>query len=256
MKKVLIGLLVVVIVVSLVVNFFLGSIVKSVTEEAGPIVLGVPVKMDKAEFRLMRGHITIKGFTLGNPEGFHTDKAIGIGELTIDLKPASIFSDTIHVKRVYVKAPEINYELGLGTSNIGKIMEGLSKKEEGGKPAEEKKEEPQKKGGKKKVIIDDLLIENGSIHIAAKVTGGVGAPIPLPTIHKTDIGKDEGGASIASVVTGVFHELLGAVTGVATGAAKLVGEGATAVGDAAAGGVKAVGGAIGSLFGGGDEKKK
>jgi uncharacterized protein involved in outer membrane biogenesis len=204
---------------------------------------------------------------LGNPKGFETDHAISVDRISVDVNMRSLFSDTIQIKRVYIRAPDINYELALGTSNIGKILDGLSKDEE-----KKKKEPSEKKKGRRKVVIDDLLIEDGKVHVAAKITGGLAAPIPLATIHMTDIGKDEGGASIADVIGIVFRTILTSVTGVVTGAGKLVvegvegagklvGEGVEAVGGAAVDGAKAVGDAagaavkgIGSLFGGDDKK--
>lgn len=267
MKKFLIALLVLVVVLSLAVNFYMGSIVKTAVEKFGPAAMHVPVTLEKAEFRLMRGHITLKGFTLGNPKGYSEGDAITVGEIIVDFVPRSLFRDTIVVNRIYVDAPDINYEFGLGTSNIGEILDGLSKKDKDRK--DEKKEE--KEDGKK-VAIEDILIENGKVKIAAKLTGGYGAPITLPTIHLTDIGKEEGGASMTEVIGYVFKAILSSVGSVVEGAGKLVGkgvegagkvvgEGAEAVGGAAVDGVKAVGNAaekaaegIGNLFG--REKKE
>lgn len=241
LKKILVGLLVVLVVLMVAANFFLGSLVKNAAEKIGPSVVGVPIKLDKAEFRLLRGRVSLKGFALGNPEGFHTDKAIGVGEVTVEFVPKSIFTDTIVVKRVYVNEPQINYEMGLGNSNIGKILDGLSK----GKEAETKKEEPKPKSEKagKKVVIEDFLVEHGQVKIAAKMTGGVGAPIPLPPVHLTNIGKDEGGASLVDVIRKVFGAIFSSITNVVTGAGKLAVEGVTAVGGAAVDGASAVGGA-------------
>jgi uncharacterized protein involved in outer membrane biogenesis len=253
MKKFLLVLLALIVVVILVANFFLGDLVKKVAEKVGPTVVGVPLTLEKAEFRLLRGHVSLKGFALGNPEGFKTDKAIGVGEVTVDIKPASLLSDTIVIKRIYVNAPEINYELGLGTSNIGKIMDGLSRGKEGEPEKKEEKPAAKTEGGKK-VVIEDLLIEGGMIKIAAKIAGGVGAPVPLPPVHLTNVGKEEGGASVADVVGKVFGEVFSAIGGVVSGvgglavdgvegAGKLAVSGAEAAGGAAVEGAEAVGGA-------------
>ncbi len=240
MKKILLGLLIVLVALLLVANFMLGSVVKAAAEKIGPSVVGVPVKLEKASFSLLRGHVSLKGFSLGNPAGFKTDQAIGVGEVTVDLEPKSIFSDTIVIKRIYVNAPQINYEIGLGNSNIGAILDGLQK----GEPSAPKTEEPkaEEKPGKK-VVIEDLLVEHGEVKIAAKLTAGIGAPIPLPTVHLTNIGKDEGGASIVDVIRKVFGAIFSAITDVVTGAGKLAVEGVTAVGGAAVEGATAVGGA-------------
>lgn len=234
LRRIGIALLVVLVALALFINFYFGKTVKLALEKGGPIALGVPVKLADADFRFLRGSITLKGFVLGNPEGFDSPHAISVDEITVELEPTSVFKDTIVIKRIYVNAPDINYELGLGTSNIGTI---------GDKAAGDRKEEPKEAGkSKKKVIIEDFLIENGKVKVA-------GAPLPLPAIHLTNIGKDEGGTSGPEVVKKVFGAIVGAVTGVVTGAGKLVGDGVGAVGDAAAGAGKAVGEAVKGIFG-------
>ena len=264
MKKFLIGLLVVLVLVVVGLNYYLGNIVKAAAERLGPSVLGVPVKLSDADFQLLRGHIQLRGFVLGNPAGFKTDKAIGVGNIVVDLQPSSLFGDTITIDRIHVNAPEINYEIGLTGSNIGAILDGMDNgKEEG--TSDEKPKEGKKAG--KKVLIHDFLIENGKITIAAKVPGGLGAPVPLPTIHLTELGKDEGGSSPVEIASKVFGAILSTVTGVVTGAGKLAVEGVEAVGSAATEGVKQVGSAaadgakkvgeaIGGLFGGKGEESK
>jgi len=234
LKRIGVGLIVLLVVLILVANFFLGSIVKSTVNSVGPLALGVPVSLADANFRLLQGKLYLKGFVLGNPEGFKSDHAISVGEVAVDLDMKTILSDTIHVRRVYVDKPEISYELGLGTSNVGTILDKLG--------GDKKEPTPQ---SKKKVIIDDFLIENGGIVIAAKLTGGVGAPVPLPTIHMKDLGKDEGGTSVVDVFKKVFGAIISSATGLVSGTGKLIGEGAGAVGDA-----------IGSVLGGGEEKAK
>ena len=244
--RIVVIVLVLIAALVLTANFYLGSIVIKAAETAGPSVLGVPIKLEYASVRLLKGHVTLRGFVLGNPEGFKTDQAISVGEVTVDLDPKSLLSDTIVIKRIYVNAPDITYELGLGKSNIGRILEQA----EG--PAEpERKEE---KSGKK-VVIEDFLIENGHVRISATLAMGAAAPIPLPTIHMTDIGKEKGGASPVEVIEQVLGAIVGSVTKVVTGTVGLVGDGAKAVGgaasdaagktaDAVGDGARAVGGAV------------
>ena len=259
MKKFLKGLAIVlvllVVIFVVVANFFLGSIVKQGVETAGPAVLGVPMKLESAQFALLRGHISLRGFVLGNPKGFKTEKAISVGEITVDIDVKSLLSDTIIIKRIYIHAPDVTYELGLGKSNIGRILEqagGSAEESEGESKPETKEEPPAEKSGGKKVVIDEILIEKGKVHVSATMAMGAAAPIPLPTIRLTDIGKEEDkkGVSPLEVVRRVLGAILGSVGKLVTGTVGLVGDGVKAVGgvamDAAGAvgdGAKAVGGA-------------
>ena len=260
-KGIAIVLVVLLVMLVVVANFFLGDLVKSGVEAAGPAALGVPMKLESAKFALLRGHISLRGFVLGNPEGFKTDEAISVGEITVDLDVKSLLSDVIVIRRIYVKEPHITYELGLGKSNIGRILEQAGGSAEEGKEAEpepeEKKEEKPaaEETGGKKVVIDEILIEDGRVKLSATLAMGAAAPIPLPTIRLTDVGREEDGqkgASPVQVIRKVLGAIVGAVGKVVTGTVGLVGDGAKAVGDGAMAvggavgdGAKAVGGAVG-----------
>ncbi|MCE9612749.1 MAG: hypothetical protein K8T26_00645 [Lentisphaerae bacterium] len=247
-RRLLVGLLAILVVVALVANFYLGSLVKVAVETAGPAIMGVPVHLKEAHFRLLRGHVTLQGFVLGNPVGFRTEHAISVDEIVVDLSVRSLLGKTLVIKRIYVKAPVITYELGLGQSNIGRILEQLEGAEPAAKPGQH---EAAARGGKK-VIIDDFLIEGGRVQLSAKVAMGAAAPIPLPRIHLTGIGREAGseGASPVQVIKRVFGAIVHAVTGVVTGSAKLVGDGVEAVGKGAVKAADALGDGAGKLLGG------
>ena len=234
--RIVIVLLILIVALVVTANYYLGAIVIKVAETTGASALGVPIKLEQASFRLLQGHVTLRGFVLGNPKGFKTDQAISVGEVTVDLDPKSLLRDTIVIKRIYVDAPDITYELGLGKSNIGRILEQASG------PAEpEKKEEP----SGKKVVIEDFLIENGHVRISATLAMGVAAPIPLPTIHLTDIGREKQGASPLEVIKQVLGAIVGSVTKVVTGTVGLVGDGAKAVGGVAVSAVEGTADVVG-----------
>ena len=240
LKRVLLVLVILVAVALLAANLYLGKAVKALVEKAGPSLVGVPLKLESAQFRLLQGVIRLNGFVLGNPEGFKTDKAIGVGEIAVDIDTASLFSDTIRIKRILIGEPEVVYEMGLGKSNIGRILDGLGG--DSGESAEPKKEQAEEKAGKK-VVIDDLLVKDGKVRVSVTVAQGVAAPIPLPDIRLTDIGKEEGkqGASPVEVVRKILGAIVSSVGSVVSGSVELVGDGVKAVGGAAVDAGKAVG---------------
>jgi hypothetical protein len=250
LKRVFLGLLVLIVVLVVAFNIWRERFLLSVVEAGGGAVLGVPVKVEAVDYRFFRGLVRVKGLEVGNPAGFKTERAIRVGEITVAFLPRSIFSDTLIIKRVYVNAPDITYELGLAKSNIGRILEQV----EGSGAKENVAEKPAKKDpGGKKVVIEDLLIEHGHVHLGATLAGGVAVPIHLPSIHMTDVGKESGsGASVVEVVKKVMGSILGAVTHAATGAVGAVGGGAKAVGNEA---VKLVHGGVTGVFKSGDAEK-
>lgn len=238
LKRIAVVVVVLLVAILAVLHFQLGAIVKTAVEQAGPQLAGVPMKLDHARVRLLTGDVRLEGFELGNPEGFKTERAISVGKIVVDLSVRSLLTDTIVIRKIQVSAPEITYELGLGKSNIGRILEQMSgpESEQPAPAAPEEQQAPEKAAqGGKKVIIEDFLIEDGKVKLSATLTQGVAAPIPLPTVHLTDIGKesDGKGASPLEVIRKIMGAVVSAVTDVATGSVKAMGDGVKAVGDGA-----------------------
>lgn len=230
-KRIGLVLLIVVLIVVVAFNIWRGRFLKGMVETGGPVLLGVPVKVDSINYRLLRGQIQVKGLVIGNPKGFKTEKAFSLGEVAIEIVPKTVFSRTVIIKRIYVNAPDITYEVGLGKSNIGKILEHMEGEEAPKSEEGQTRPAPAKASEAKKVIIEDLLVENGCVRVSTTFAGGLAAPIPLPPIHLTNIGKEEeGGASVVDVIKKVLQSVVGAVTNVATGAVGAAGDGVKVVG--------------------------
>jgi uncharacterized protein involved in outer membrane biogenesis len=242
-KRMGIGLLVILIVLILVINFFGGSLIKKGIETAAPGILGVPVTVEDVNFHLIAGKVGIKNLIIGNPEGFKSDYLFKLGTLKVSLNMRSLLSDTIIIEEIRVLEPGVNYELALGSSNIGQLLENL----EGDEPKEEKPEEaepaeadPDKPA--KTVIIERFEFTGGEIGVKAKMLAGQGITVSLPDIVLRDLGKkEEGGVSLVDIIRDIIKAIAGAVTDVATGSVKLLGDGAKAAAGMAADGVGAAG---------------
>lgn len=218
-----------------------GTIIREAVNTAGPKVLGVPVSVKDVSFRPLSGHVRLEGLHVGNPAGYKTEGVFELGLVEVVLKPASLVSDTVIIETVKIVSPEITYERGLKNSNIGALLDQLG----GGKPAGDGKqteEKPTSESEGKRVIIRDLQVNGAQVKVSVTALQGLAAPVPLPPVHLTGIGEDTGGTSFGDALTKILRAILGAVTDVAVGAGKLVGEGVTAAGGAAVDGVKAVGG--------------
>ena len=238
MKKVLIIVGIVLVVLIVVVQFFLGGIVKTAIETAGPQIAGVPMTVEKVGINPLGGSVNVKALVIGNPEGFKTDSCMELGEFKLDIAMGSLLSDTIVIKRIRIDAPEITYERGLKSSNLGTLLDNLEGEKKPGK--EEPAEKPEKKKAAKKVIIEDFQLNNAQVNATFTALGGKKLPVPLPNIHLQDIGKDSGGTSPVEVISEVLNKVVASVGEAATGALKGAGdmagkalEGATgAAGDA------------------------
>lgn len=206
MKKVLIGLVVIIVIVAGVLFYVwqnLGSLIKTAVEKAGSDVTQVKVSLKDVDTSdLTHGGIALRGLVIGNPPGFKTASAMKLGEISVKVDPATVTSNTIVVKEVVIGSPEITYEFGANGSNIGTIQKNVEKVAGGGKGGGTSASESG--GSKKKVVIDNLYIRNGKVNVSADFLQGKTAGANLPTIHLTNIGKGSGGATPSQVAEKVI----------------------------------------------------
>jgi hypothetical protein len=206
MKKILIGLAVIVVIVLGGLFYLwsnLGSLIKTAVEEAGSRVTQVKVTLKEADTgNLTSGAMALRGLVVGNPSGFKTDSAFQLGEISVKVDPSTVTSDTIVVKEVIIGAPQVTYEFGSGGSNIGTIQKNVEKLTGGGGSSSGGSSSDS--SGGKKVVIENLYVRDGKVEVSADFLQGKKTGTSLPTIHLKDIGKSKGGASPAEVAEQVI----------------------------------------------------
>lgn len=268
MKKLLIGLAVIVVVAVGGVAYFasnIDAIIKAAIEEVGSAATKTQVTLNEVELSITSGEGALRGFRMGNPEGFKTKEAMVFDVVSVKIDTDSITSDVIVIKEIVIVAPRITYELGGGGSNIQTIQKNVQAFAKsmgagggGGTPAEEST-------GGKKVIIENLYVRDGKIGVSAAFLAGKQMNVPLPDIHMKDIGKKAGGASPAEVADQLLSKIsqsaTGAVSGLgldkmmdtakdaAAGAQKMLESGAGDVKKTFEGATKSVGDSLKGMFG-------
>lgn len=236
--KILGGIMLVLILLLVALEFSIDPIVLKAFNSAAPGALGVAATLDDARISLVRGQASLRGLQIGNPEGFKTDRLLDLGSVAVRIDNASLLSDTIVIRSIAIDGLVVTYEKGLLNSNLGALIESLSSGEE--KPAAEKSEDEK---SAKKVIIEKLTITGARMNFS--VTGAMGAaiPIPLPPITLTDLGKEKEGVTVVEAIRRILTAIAGAAGTALAGSAHLIGQGIGAVGE----GVWAVGeGAVGA----------
>lgn len=240
MKKailILAGLLIVLAILAVAAIFYLDQIVLKTVNEAGPAALGVPVSLQDAQIRPLRGTIALKGLHLGNPEGYKTDGLLDLGSVSVKLDRSSLLSDVVVIKEIAVAGLVVTYEKGLLNSNLGALIDQLSAGEKGTdeEKAAEKSEAEDSAG--KKVVIDKLTMTgskmNFSVTGAAALTGGGAVPLPLPPITLTGLGREKDGVTFVEAIQHVLKAIAGATGTAIVGAGHLIGDAGKAVGTGA-----------------------
>jgi len=250
MKKILSILGAGALVLIVVLILFLGNIIKAGIETAGPELIGVPISVEKVKVNPLTGTVHIKALMIGNPEGFKTESLMKLGEFNLDLSLASLFSDTIFIKKIRIDAPEITYEKALRSSNFNTLMNHLPPPKTQEDPGGETPADP---APAKKVMIEDFQLNDAKVHVTLTALGGKKMTLPLPDIRMQNIGKGTGGANIREVVAGVFASIRNATLKAISTSGELAGgilkdTGGTAT-DAAKDAAESLKRGIGGLFG-------
>lgn len=228
-KKLLIAaavLLVLLVVVIVVVGMSMGKIIKTGVETVGPKITKTEMKLDSASLSLLGGSGTLKGFTLGNPEGYKTPAAIQAGSVSVGVKPSSLFSDKIVVRHVRVEGPEITFEGTIGTANnLSKILDNVkettggaaepakpdAKKEPTTGKSEPKSEKPKaeskSEAPSKKLQVDEFVITGAKVRLSMTMFGGKAATVPLPPISLKDLGTGPEGITPGELTQKVLKEV-------------------------------------------------
>ncbi|MHC8494843.1 AsmA family protein [Thalassospira sp. SM2505] len=277
MKKILIGLaaIIVLVVGGLVYVYVnLDDIVKTTIEKAGTRVTLAEVTVDGVTIEPTQNTAGITGLVVGNPDGFKTDYAFSLGNISVRLDGTTLTSDTIRIIEVVVDAPSVTYELGNGSSNIATIQRNVESFVQrvsgptgaGGADGATDTAASEEAGSSTKIIIDDVYVRNGNVGVSAALLQGKKLSASLPEIHLEDVGKDDGGATPAEVASEILTAinasvfkavsslnvdgLLQGVGDLGKGVVGAVGGAASTGGSSVKDGAEALGGAVKGLFGG------
>lgn len=237
MKKVLLGIAVVLLLAigggAWWLYSSLDSLVASAIRTYGPEITGVSVRIASVKIVPADGSAALRGLVVGNPNGFKTDRALSLGEISMKLDIASLTKDVILIREISITKPDVTYEHASGGSNLEVIQRHVEKyvaEKTGGKSAAKDKDPG------KKLVIEHVYIKDGRVNVSAEILKGKAMTVPLPDLHLTDIGKKSNGATTGEAT----KEVLGAITQSVTksvsslnlgGMVDSVKKGAAAVGD-------------------------
>ncbi|MCI0484625.1 MAG: AsmA family protein [candidate division NC10 bacterium] len=208
MKRILwIGVVFLVLIVGGLVFLYLSlnRVIRSAVETYGPQVTKSEVKLGSVNVSPFSGAASLSNLVVGNPQGFKTPSAFKLGAMSMSLDVRSLLSDTVAIREIVIRAPEITYELGPGGNNLAALQKNVEAyARAGGKSGSG----TQAQGAGKKVTIDRLRVEKSKLNVSAGVPLQTQtATLELPDIEMKDIGKGGQGASMAAVVEKVLEEI-------------------------------------------------
>ncbi len=204
MKKILIGVGVLVVIVAVGLFFLLGSldsIVKAAVEKIGSDLTQTKVTLNDVKIEKTSGKGVLRGFRVTNPTGFSDDDAFRFDEVSVTIDATTILSDPVIIKEIVILGPQVVYEFGESGSNLDRLNENVqSKTGSGSSGGGSSSEGP-------KFIIENLYLRDGKVAVQAPLLEDK-ISLALPTIHLTDIGKEGRGATPGDIADQTMEAIL------------------------------------------------
>ncbi len=201
MKKILIGLLVILLIVGGVVIYGAsqsGTLIREAVLDYAPPATGAKVSLDKVDVAILGGSAGISNLTVGNPKGFKSDYAFKVANMAVKIDMASLTGEVIRIKEIRIDGADLIYELGTKGNNISKIQKNIEKYTQSlGLETSESESEA-------KFIVDHIYITGTKVKLATDLLGGKGAGLTLPDIHLKNIGTEDKAATAGEVGSAIF----------------------------------------------------
>ncbi|MDX1482588.1 MAG: hypothetical protein R3315_12970 [Woeseiaceae bacterium] len=201
MKKVLTGVLVLVVIIAGGLFFFasrLDGIVAGIIEEQGSAATQTPVRVGGVSIDLADASGAIARLTVGNPDRFGGN-AIEMEDFSIALDPSTLTDDTIVIRSVNVAGATLNVIQEGSGNNLREILDNLRMLQSGDAAADET--------GGRKVVIERFTLDGASASVDLPDFNET-RRVELPTIVVRDIGRATNGATATQVAQQVLRPVV------------------------------------------------
>jgi len=130
------------------------------------------------------GSITVYGLTVGNPEGYKSDYAVKISEVTVELELRSLIEKLIVIKKVKIHGAKVFLEGDKKENNLFDIVDNAEVYIDKLFPPS---------GDPSKVQIHDFSLSKSSAQTAIKILGETEVlTLNIPDLHMENLGGEKG----------------------------------------------------------------
>ncbi|MCP3888131.1 MAG: hypothetical protein GY702_04565 [Desulfobulbaceae bacterium] len=211
MKKIGIGLGVLIVAIGVAVFVLvgnLGKIVKGGIEGVGSELMGVPVQVTSVDLKLKDGSGQISGMSIGNPAGYSSANVFQMDVIRLGLSLKSLGGQPIVINDFTIASPVVNLEVKEnGSSNLQAIMDNMEKnsaKADEKAAAEQPKAEGAPEDEPVRVAFKKLSITGVTVNVKKEGPEPQNETVVIPDIILSDVGGAKGltPAEIGSVIFG------------------------------------------------------
>lgn len=209
MKKILIGLIGLIVIAGIALFLLIGNldkIIKGALEGIGSELLGVPVTVSSVKLDLKSGTGEISGFYIANPSGYQAKNAFQVDTIRLGLDLGSLGKQPLVVNDLDISSPVVELEAKQdGSSNLKTLLDNIEKNSaQADKKATEQQPsvEGVEKGEPIRISFKKLAITG--VNVNTVVPGQDPVKVVIPDIVKTNVGGNTGitPAEVGGVIIG------------------------------------------------------
>ena len=189
------------------VLIFFSVIAKSAVQNAGPLITGVPMKVDAVLFNAFTGKFSIKGLVIGNPKGYSSKYALKLNDFHVDVDMSTLFARKLLIEAIRIQGVELNYETSVLNNNLAEIQKNVERLSGGGKG---QKSSEKTSAAAKPLQIRCIELKDITAWVVVKGTP-VQTPIPVLPVTLNDLGSSPEGVTSVMVINDVFLSLLSSI---------------------------------------------
>lgn len=204
------GLFVILVAGGLFLFMQMDDIAKRAIEKYGSAIVGTQVTVGKVNISPGTGEGTVTQIQIDNPTGFTTPYAFKMDSTKVTVDAKTVTSDVVIIDEIVMDNPDIVYEVAPKGNNFGVLRMNANKYMSSGDAGS-----TDSFVDSKQIIIKDFYLRNGKVKVIAPSLQNKSFTVSIPTIHLSNLGKDQGKGNMPkimeSVVTIITNTVVSAV---------------------------------------------
>jgi uncharacterized protein involved in outer membrane biogenesis len=196
-KRIILGLLLVLIIAGLAVYFNLNRIVKRTVETQASSSLNLTTTLDSARLSLFGGSLSLDDLKIVSPQGYAAPHMMTLDGGDVDVSYGELRQDPVRIAELTLDQPTVVIEQAGGKFNFQTLMDLIPQPPPDQKPI--------------KVVIGKLRVQNATVVLRPGLPGlDKEVTVKVPSMELNNVGQGEGaenGAAIKQVVLEVITSL-------------------------------------------------
>ncbi len=212
MKKVLLGILVILVVILGGAWIYLDRIAQAAVERGGTRALGVQVTVGSMALSPFSGRFGMDGFRIANPGGFSDQPVIRLDSGRVAVRLGSLFDEVVAIPEITLDGLHVRLERNNRGTNLERLLDNL---DTGADDETAAADDEAGTGGQTRVQVNQLRITNAgaSVDLGPEFGDSGRFDLKLPAIELRNIGTEGNGVTVEQLIDRVTRAVVKEIEG-------------------------------------------